>query len=1050
MHGYTNRIALLTIAATIMASLTGAADTRIILTDNGASDYEIIRADRCTASVIQGARELQTLIRLVGGVELPVRTTPTPGKHAIVIGAHPLMDAAGINISNLRKDGFIMQVKNADLYLAGNDRDTGNTRDFFTWSPFIESRRAGTYFAVVEFARRFLGVEWYMPGPRGMEWRARSRITVPAKLAIREEPRFIRRMIEGAWKASPGYQDKLVKLGILRRNYYRKDVARECEVWGRHMLLGNNKVVQFQHAWFMFIPAKEPTRWAPAVYGREHPEYFALVDGRRTNYYTSGHCGGQLCISNPEVIRTYAENIIRYAKKTGQKNFSLSQNDGGGQCQCARCTALDGRDPVTGEQVLADRLLGFCNRIAARVVREVPDVRLGVIAYGVTRHPPVVPIAIHPNVYISDVYNMLPNLWHAGKAQRSRIIRDLTTWRRQARHVALSSYYNIYGNWSLPWDTTDVTGEVMKIIARYDSSDGICMNNCRYFGLAPGVDGARLWVLARLLWNPEQSAIDLQKQFFRGAFGPEAGKYIEQYFAAINQSWIRVMQANPMDWTRPNAALECSYPLKVYSPIRNTCRTLLARAVAAAADKNDRIRWRVDRVARGWRFTELTMDAIRYARMARTGAYRGEGLTQAGVWEKAVSAGRARRAMLNDPENYYAIGQCSVDECARQRPLGIVEKIPESIHMRIAVPLVRETFTIDGKLDESAWARLTPTRDFRENNKGTPSRVITRVRACRTSDALVLGYFCGEPHMDKLTCVNQPASIWKGDVAEFYFSATGSRMDFRQFLVNPNSIGKAYFMRGDRGMDANWNPRWEYAAHKDRNHWSVEMKIPLKALGLGAGQLATETPFVNFFRERYTQANENSGWAPTSGGFAQPAKYGRMLFTDQPVHAGKSSKTDNTRVSILENGGFESGKLKPWYWYDQGWGPDKQKGEILDTRAKSGKHCILAEHPGDSRGYYIMTCNVGRLQPGRTYRFDVWVRPEGFDQSPRSGVSLRVLGGGKHGRNSQPVHANSTWQCLSLRYRMPKDANFVNLYIRFRSKKPASVLIDDAGFFLEE
>jgi uncharacterized protein DUF4838/carbohydrate binding protein with CBM4/9 domain len=1031
------------IAVITLLSMFSALGAPLTLIDNGKSNYEIICAND-TASATEGAKEMQSFIKLVTGVQLPIKAELSEGKDAIVIGAHPLADAAGIKGNALKKDGFIMRTVGENIFLVGNDKDLSG---FFAWSPFIESSNAGSYFAVMEFARRFLGMEWYMPGSKGMEWKSASTVAVPASLDIKEEPHFVRRMIEGAWLTSERSLEKKVKSGFLKRNYYNKDIARECETWGRRMLLGNGKFVPFQHAWFMFVPAKEPNKCSEKAYGKDHPEYYALLDGVRTNYYKNGKMGGQLCTSNPDVVKTYANNIISYGKKNGKKGFSLSNNDGAGNCQCANCTALDGKNPITGEQVMSDRLLTFSNQIAEQVSREIPDARLGVYAYHATRYPPVVPMKIHKNVYISDVYNMLPNLWYSGAKERARIIHDLKTWREQAKHVSLCSYYSIYGSWSLPWDTTEVIGDVIKIISKYNSSDGMTMNDCRYFGLAPGVDGARLWVLARLLWNPNQSSVKLQKQFYIGAFGKNAGRYIEEYFNTINQSMIKVMKETPMDWENQSGALECTYPLKAYLPIQNKCRELIDKAVASAAGENERIRWRVDRVALGWRFAELTMEAICYERMARSGTYKDEGLTQAAVWGKAVRAGKARRAMVNDSENYYAIAQASVDQCTRQRPLGIVEKIPESIHMKLAAPLVKKPVIIDGKLDDAIWNQLTPTRNFVKNREGSKSVVTTWTKVCRTADALILGYYCGEPQMDKLITVNKPATIWKGDVAEFYLSSNGSRMDYVQFLVNPNSIGKAYFMRGDRGIDANWNPDWEYKAHKGKDHWSVEMKIPFASLALDSANIETETPFVNFFRERYTQTSENSGWCPTGGGFAQPGKYGRIVFTDHA--AAQSSKKDRTRVSILKNGSFESGKISPWYWYDKGWGPKKQTGKVLSSRAKSGKHCILAEHPGDNKGYYIITTNVSKLQPGKTYRFEVWVKPEGFDNGSRSGISLRVLGGGKNGKNSKPVCVNDTWQCLSLRYLMPDDTNFVNLYIRFHSKKPASVLIDNAGFFLE-
>lgn len=1019
-------------AIIVLFSTVCAVGGELLLINNGKSDYEIICAEG-TSSAREGAKELQNLIKLVSGVSLPIKKELTEGKHAIVIGQHSLADSAGINSNTLKKDGFIIRVNGENIFLVGNDKDLNN---FFSWSPFIESSNAGSFFAVSEFARRFLGIEWYMPGPKGMKWDKLTTIKVPDNLNIKEEPHFKQRMIEGVW------------LTRTNRKYYRKDIAEQCQKWGRHMLLGNGKFVPFQHAWFMFIPADKPARFSEKAFGKTNPEYFALVDGVRNNFYRRWHHGGQLCTSNPDVIKHYSDNIIKYSKKKGVKAFSLSGNDGGGHCQCVNCTALDGKDPITGEKVMADRLLTFCNKIAESVEQEIPDSRLGVYAYQDTRHPPVVPIKIHKNVYISDVYNMLPNLWYSGPKERERIIRDIKTWREQAKHVTLQTYYNIYGNWSLPWDTSAVIGEVVKIISKYQSSDGMMFNNCRYFGLTPGADGAQLWVLSKLLWNPNQSSAKLQKQFYQGAFGKKAGPYIEEYFNTINKSMIKTMKAHPMDWLKPSGALECTYPEKAYMPIRKQCRALIDKAVEAAKSENNRIQWRVDRIARNWKFTELTLDAILFERMARTGTYKDQGLTQEEVWKKATGSGKARRAMVNDPENYYAIAQGSVNECSYIRPLGIVEKIPDSIHRRITASLVKTPVKIDGKLDDSAWKLVAPTKDFVKNSNGGKSIVKTWVKVCRTADSLILGYYCGEPQMNKIVTVDKPKKIWQGDVAEFYVSLNGSNMDFMQFLVNPNSIGKAFFMRGDRGMDSDWNPKWEYKAHRGKDFWSVEMKIPFSSLNLDTDNLKSVTPFVNFFRERYKPVAENSGWCHTGGGFAQPSKYGRMVFAEQTAKQQK----DRVQVNLLKNASFESGKIAPWWtWHQEGWGKSKEQNiKIHSSQAKTGKHCILSKHPGNGKDYYIMVTNVKKLQPGKTYRFEVWVKPTGFDDASRSGLGLRVLGGGKNGKNSEKSCVNDTWQCISMRYTMPEKMDMVNLYISFRSKLPASVLIDNAGFFLED
>lgn len=849
----------------------------LILASGGVSAYELVCAAEASTAARAGAAELQALFRQVAGVELPIRTQATAGRQQIVIGRHPLAAAAGLVADSLDKDAFLIQADQGRIFLLGSDSGGG---DLLRWSNFVESLPAGSYFAALEFARRFLGVEWYLPGPLGVAWRPLTQVEVPADLALRETPRFPRRAVEGTMISSRASQDRLVALGLCRRNYHVESVADECARWGRHLLLGNRSPVDFQHAHYQFVPADRPTTQSPQAYGASHPEYFALLAGRRDNSYRGNdHCGGQLCLSNPEVARTYAANVVAFGRKADTRSFSLSQNDGAGHCQCPECLAWDGRDPGTGEAVLSDRILRFANRVGAAVAAALPDARLGFYAYDATRHPPVAPLDIHPNVHVSDVYNYLPNFWHSGEVERARILRDLTTWRRQAKHVTLTSYYDIYGNWSLPWDTSDVLGAVMQVLAAHPSSDGVMLNNCRYFGLAPGVDGARLWVLARLLWNPGQPPEELQARFYRGAFGEVPGRHIADYFATINQAMIAVLRETPLQWEKERTAQQCLYPMRAYPPIRARCRELIDLAVAAAAPLDERTRWRVDQVARGWRFTELTIDAATAAAAARTGPFTPGGLDKAAAWQRAVAAGRARRAMVDDPANQYAISASTVDECTRQRPLGIVEELPEGATAELAVPAPADpACTLDGRLDEAVWQGLAPSREFLDNRGQGPAVAATWVKAFRSADALILGFHCAEPAMAGLRTVDAAARIWEGDVVEFFCSPSGADQEFCQFLVNPNGVGRAILMRGDKGEDPAWAPAWTWAAAREGGAWSVEMRIPFTALGLDPAKLAQTTPLVGFFRERYTDKPGLLAWIPTGGGFAQPLKFGRLRF----------------------------------------------------------------------------------------------------------------------------------------------------------------------------
>ena len=71
----------------------------------------------------------------------------------------------------------------------------------------------------------------------------------------------------------------------------------------------------------------------------EHPEYFALVNGKRTAK------GAQICFSNPEVVARAVQAARNYFENNpAQLMFSLSANDCAGFCECPACKKL-GENP---------------------------------------------------------------------------------------------------------------------------------------------------------------------------------------------------------------------------------------------------------------------------------------------------------------------------------------------------------------------------------------------------------------------------------------------------------------------------------------------------------------------------------------------------------------------------------------------------------------------------------------------------------------------------------------------------------------------------------
>jgi hypothetical protein len=98
-----------------------------------------------------------------------------------------------------------------------------------------------------------------------------------------------------------------------------------------------------------------------------------------------------------------------------------------------------------------------------------------------------------------------------------------------------------------------------------------------------------------------------------------------------------------------------TYIIPAYGNIRGKCRELIDRAVAAVANENERYRWRVDRIARGWQYVEITLDGLAAAR--------------GGFTERARTLWAERRRLLMDPDSRLALAPAGNDSMELQLPL---------------------------------------------------------------------------------------------------------------------------------------------------------------------------------------------------------------------------------------------------------------------------------------------------------------------------------------------------------------------------------------------
>ena len=179
---------------------------------------------------------------------------------------------------------------------------------------------------------------------------------------------------------------------------------------------------------------------AASVYFDEHPEYFALRDGKRTP--------DQLCLTNPDVLRIVTREILdllrtRYDPDGGLQIVSLTQHDNQNYCTCPDCAALDA---ANGSH--AGTMLTFVNAVAD-AVREAgyTNAAVDTFAYQYTRKLPT-QVAPRGNVIVrlcSIECCFGHTMDDADCKENARFMDDLRGWSKICSRIYVWDYGTNYG-----------------------------------------------------------------------------------------------------------------------------------------------------------------------------------------------------------------------------------------------------------------------------------------------------------------------------------------------------------------------------------------------------------------------------------------------------------------------------------------------------------------------------------------------------------------------------------------------------------------------------
>lgn len=472
----------------------------LVLVENGRSDCVIVLPAEPSAVESTAAGELQKHLQEVTGAKLEIvgeGKSPTAVRR-ILVGASAeagkLLE--GLDLQSLGHDGIVMKTSGDAIVLAGR-------------AP------RGTLYAVYTFLEDVIGCRWWTAtesfAPKKPTLKVPALDTVYAP-PLRYRESFYRGAFEGVFSAR------------LKCNGHSNNVP--PEYGGHHRFAG------FVHTFYPLLP--------PEQYFAEHPDWYSEIDGKRT------HEHAQLCLTNDAMRQELTGKALEWLKKTPDVGLiSISQNDWHGRCQCAACRAVEEE-----EGAASGPLLRLVNAVAEEIEKEFPDVLVETLAYQYTRQPPK-KIKPRHNVIVRLCSIECSFAQPLDGPQNEAFRKDIEAWCEVAPQLFVWDYVTNFSNYILPHPNLSALAPNVrffvdhKVVGLFEQGD--------YGSNVGDFVRMRAWLLAHLMWNPQQDAEKLIREFVEGYYGPAAPHLLEylqvlQDAAKRKDVYLRCFMPNTAEW----------------------------------------------------------------------------------------------------------------------------------------------------------------------------------------------------------------------------------------------------------------------------------------------------------------------------------------------------------------------------------------------------------------------------------------------------------------------------------------------------------------------
>lgn len=446
-----------TVVACVFACVAIAARADFVVVDNGRPVAVVCVVGNASSAAQFAAKEITKYVEAMTGAKLKIVVGRTVG------GARIEIDDA---VKGLEREEFRIETKSGVLSLSGG------------------SPRAALY-AAYELLEHF-GCGFWSPFNETVP--SAKSLSVESAWKVQSKPAIPWRQVHSQYGYKIPWKPKL------RINGRMWTEATPANLGGSDSMAMGQSLAGLNHG------DAEKRLFA------EHPDWFAWREKEKTRTMR------QMCTSNDEVVDAIVAKIrSRYKANPSNISYeSVSLRDNDKICQCDKCRRL-----VKKHESTAAPIFDCANRVAKAIAKDLPNVRIVVLAYWVSQTPPK-GMTLEPNVVVCWArlrnFAVPPSKVPGHDAK-------LNKWRELAKGNVVIWDYNVqFRGYLLPAPIIDMMGPGFREYAE-KGIKGVMVQMAGFGAALMDFAELRTWLCAKLMWNPAQDEHKLMRDWCDGACG---------------------------------------------------------------------------------------------------------------------------------------------------------------------------------------------------------------------------------------------------------------------------------------------------------------------------------------------------------------------------------------------------------------------------------------------------------------------------------------------------------------------------------------------------